>query len=216
MVRKKPSAFRLLMDALSLHFFPAVASLEFSPPHDVLHRFGDAGEVYAGKFFRLIPLGNLASLDVAVSKERDPGFSISLTAVHFDGAVESLDAAVERATLANEMARLKILSSSSAPFDCLFVERPLGPLPRPWKLLAAKDPEATRRAGEDLAQRAARLLTAQMPDALHKVFAKPSAIISASGDVTYTLCDYPPPAWFTALDRLARIGLPKPGDPDQR
>ena len=124
------------MDALSTHFFPTVASLGFSPPHDALHRFGDAGEVYAGKFFKLLPPGSLASLDVAVTKERNPGFSIGLTAVHFDGAAESLDAAVERATLANEMAHLRILSSSRAPFDYLFVERPLGLLPRPWKMVA--------------------------------------------------------------------------------
>ena len=55
-----------------------------------------------------------------------------------------------------------------------------------------------------------------MPDALRKARAKPTAIISASGDVTYTLCDYPPPAWFTVLDRIARFGLPKPGDPGPR
>jgi hypothetical protein len=114
------------------------------------------------------------------------------------------------------MARLRILSSSSAPFDYLFVEWPLGLFPRPWKLVAAKDPEATRRAAEDLAQRAARLLTAQMPDALRKVQAKPTAIISASGDVTYTLCDYPLPSWLRVIERIVSIGLPKPGDPGPR
>ncbi len=216
MTRKKPSALRLLIDALSRLVFPAVASLGFTQSDDVLHSFGDAGDVYAGKFFTLVASDTLASLDVAVSKGREPGLGMSLTATRFDGPVDSLAIAVERATLANEMARLKILSSSSAPFDYLFVERPLGLLPRPWKLVAAKDPEATRRAAEDLAQRAARFLTARMPDALRKVQAKPTAIISSSGDVTYTLCDYPLPSWLRVIERIVSIGLPKPGDPGPR
>jgi hypothetical protein len=216
-VRKKPSALRLLMDALTLHFFPAVASAGFTVPQRYpMYDFGDSGEMYSGKLFEFFPPSELACLYCGVSKEREPELIIRLTAARFDGKIDGLDAAVERATLANEMAQLRILSSSRAPFDYLFVERPLGLLPRPWKLVAAKDPEATRGAAEDLAQRAARLLTAQMPDALRKVRAKPSAIISASGDITYTLCDYPPPAWFKVIEGIARLGLPKPGDPGQR
>jgi hypothetical protein len=216
LTRKTPSALRLLLDAMTRHVFPTIAALDFTQSGDVLHSFGDAGDFYAGRLFKLAASDHLVILRVGASKERDPELGMSLTAARFDAPVDSLATAIDRATLANDMARCRILSSSSAPYHYRFIERPLGLLPRPWTLVRARDPAATRRAADALAQRAARLLTAQMPAALRKVQAKPTAILSASGEVTFTLCHYPPLAWFTALDRIARLGLPKPGDPDAR
>jgi hypothetical protein len=141
---------------MSRSVFPVIAARDVTQSGNVPHSFGDAGEVCAGSFFRLIPPDTLVSLRVSVGKTRDPGLTIVLTAARFDGPADSLAPAIDRVTLTNVMARSRILSSSSAPDDYLFVEGPsaFSPAPGHWSGPRTRRPPAARPTPSRSARRA--------------------------------------------------------------